>query len=181
MVVCLDLFLRQYKFVLNKVDADGIVLLTAAFPLLTTYTYLHFFPGIVMKSLFLSFALLLGVAFGAAAQMKDRHSERIGSVEPAPERVDAVTRQMSNQLRLSEAQYIRLRAVNKIKLAKADEIQWQYHDDPAGRNAKLMELETQYETECGRILTPTQLSMFQNEQKRDAVPTPPAGNDGGVG
>lgn len=92
-----------------------------------------------------------------------------------------MTRQMSSQLKLSEAQVVRLRAVNKIKLARVDEIKWDYYQDPATRNSKMMELEAQYESECGRILTPTQLSMLQEENKRDAVPTSPTTNDGGVG
>lgn len=116
----------------------------------------------------------------ASAQMKERHAELPGVGTPSAAHVDDVTRQMSNQLQLNEAQYIRLRAANKIKLARLDEIQWQFQDDAAMRDAKLMELESQFETECSRILTPSQLSMYHSEQKRDSVPVP-TGNEGGIG
>lgn len=114
--------------------------------------------------------------------MKETHAELPGMNEPSSIRVDEITRHMSNQLRLNEAQYIKLRAVNKVKLARLDEIQWQYHDDPTRRNALMMELESQYENECSRILTPSQLSVLREEQKRDSVPTQPVNStEGGIG
>ncbi|GGG51196.1 hypothetical protein GCM10011378_29270 [Hymenobacter glacieicola] len=89
---------------------------------------------------------------------------------------------MSAQLHLNEAQFIKLREVNKVKLARLEEIQWQYVEDSQQRTAKIAELEAQYEAECGRILTPSQLSLFREEQKRDSSPTPPANsNEGGLG
>ena len=140
--------------------------------------YLPFF----MKTLFFTLLLLFGLAGGARAQMKETHAELPGINQPSAARVDEVTRQMSNQLRLNEAQYIKLRAINKVKLARLDEIQWQYHDDPTRRNALMMELESQYENECSRILTPSQLSVLREEQKRDTVPAQPANStEGGIG
>lgn len=131
----------------------------------------------------LSLLLLLTVLGTAAqAQMKDRYAERPGIAEPSTARVEDMTRSMSLQLQLNEAQFIQLRAVNKIKLARIEEIQWQYHDDLAERNAKLAELESQYELECSRILTPSQLSLLRNEQNRDIIPTQPTNaSDGGLG
>jgi hypothetical protein len=133
-----------------------------------------------MKSLLSTLFLLAFMATAASAQMKERHAELPGVGAPSAARVDDLTRQMSNQLQLNEAQYIRLRAANKIKLARLDEIQWQFQDDTAMRDAKLMELESQFETECSRILTPSQLSMYHSEQKRDSVPVS-TGNEGGIG
>ncbi|SNC63500.1 hypothetical protein SAMN06265337_0889 [Hymenobacter gelipurpurascens] len=134
-----------------------------------------------MKSLLSTLILLVALSTAASAQMKERHAELPGVGTPSATQVDEATRQMSNQLHLNEAQFIRLRAANKIKLARLDEIQWQYESDAAMRNAKLLELESQFEAECSRILTPSQLSMYQNEQKRDSVPTAPASNEGGIG
>lgn len=126
--------------------------------------------------------LLVSWASVAQAQMKDRYSERPGSAEPAAAQVEKLTRAMSKKLQLNEAQIIQLRAVNKIKLARLEEIQWQYQDDLTQRNARLMELEAQYEQECSRIFTPSQLSLFHEEKQRDAVPAPPPANsDGGLG
>ncbi|GAA3941723.1 hypothetical protein GCM10022406_27010 [Hymenobacter algoricola] len=88
---------------------------------------------------------------------------------------------MCNRLHLNEAQYIRLRAANRIKIARLDEIQWQYRDDLSKQRASISELEAQYEAECSRIMTPSQMSMYQSEQRRDSVPTQPSQNEGGLG
>lgn len=138
----------------------------------------HRFP---MKALVLT-CLLAAFGTAAHAQMKDRYAERPGTAEPSTAQVEDLTRSMSQQLQLNEAQFIQLRAVNKIKLARTEEIQWQYHDNPLERTAKLAELESQYETECSRILTPSQLSLFHNEQHRDVMPAQPTNStDGGLG
>lgn len=134
-----------------------------------------------MKLVLSTLFLLVTLATSANAQMKERHAELPGSDGPSEASVDEATRQISKQLNLNEGQYIRLRAANKTKLARLDEIQWQYQDDAAMRDAKLMELESQFESECSRILTPSQLSMYHDEQKRDAVPSAPANNEGGIG
>ncbi|MCB2410032.1 hypothetical protein [Hymenobacter lucidus] len=133
-----------------------------------------------MKFLLLTFALLLSLSSLATAQRKDKFAEMPGSEEVSESRVADMTRQMCDQLHLNEAQYIRLRAANRIKLARLDEIQWEYKANPAQQHAKIAELEAQYEAECSRILTPSQLSMFRNQQQHDAVPSPPA-NEGGMG
>ncbi|RPD45674.1 hypothetical protein DNI29_16070 [Hymenobacter sediminis] len=135
-----------------------------------------------MKTSVLTLLLVAGMSTISLAQKRDRYAERPGDADISLERVEEVTRQMSSQLRLNEAQFIKLREVNKIKLARLEEIQWQYQEDPQQRNAKLAELEALYEAECGRILTPSQLSLFRDEQKRDMVPTTPANsNEGGLG
>ncbi|MBC8084198.1 MAG: hypothetical protein H7Z21_13410 [Hymenobacter sp.] len=95
--------------------------------------------------------------------------------------MSAITRQMCNELRLNEAQYIRLRTVNQLKLVRLDEISWQYKDDVAEQHVRIGELEAQYEAECRRILTPSQLSLLQSEQRRDAVPTKTDSLEGGLG
>ncbi|GAB3825947.1 hypothetical protein [Hymenobacter jeollabukensis] len=127
----------------------------------------------------LTLALILcGMSAAASAQMKDRIAAMPGG-QPQPVTSAAeLTRQMASRLKLNEAQYIRLRAINQVKLARMDEIQWQHQQDPAERQRLLTELEAQYEQECQRILTPSQISLMRDELKRDAVPTPttPAGN-----
>ncbi|GAA4007569.1 hypothetical protein GCM10022408_19440 [Hymenobacter fastidiosus] len=125
--------------------------------------------------------MLCGLTAGASAQMRDRYAERPGTGDVPVARVEDMTRQMCDRLRLNEAQYIRLRAANQIKAARLDEIQWQHKDDPTRRRALLSELEAQYEAECGRILTPSQLSLYRSEQQRDSVPTQTDPNEGGLG
>lgn len=134
-----------------------------------------------MKCLLLFVVLLFASAGDVTAQRADRHAELPGSTEPDPIRVDELTRQMCNLLRLNEAQYIQLRALNQAKLARLEEISWQYGDDLATQRAQLSELEARYEAECSRIFTPSQLSVYQAEQRRDAVPTKPDPSEGGLG
>ncbi|MBT9392400.1 hypothetical protein KLP40_04425 [Hymenobacter sp. NST-14] len=133
-----------------------------------------------MKAFFFLLTLLVGLSTAAQAQMKDRNAERPGNTDPSAARVEDLTRQMSRQLRLNEAQYIKLRDVNKIKLARTEEITWQFQENTLERDAKLAELQAQYEAECGRILTPSQLSLFRNDQHHETVPVPPA-SEGGLG
>jgi TolA-binding protein len=130
-----------------------------------------------MKVLTLSL-LLSGLASVASAQMKDRVAAVPGNARGPEPTAAEITRQMANRLHLNEAQYIRLRSVNQLKLARMDEIQWQYQQDPALRQQKLQELDAQYEQECQRILTPSQISLMRDELRREAVPTPqdPTGN-----
>ncbi|MBC6990037.1 hypothetical protein [Hymenobacter sp. BT491] len=131
-----------------------------------------------MKSALVTCLFFLGVVGSAAAQRSDRHAELPGTGEPAENRVTSLTRDMSGKLQLNEGQYIKLRNINRIKLAQADEIQWQYRDNSSLRQAKMAELEAQYESECSRILTPTQLSLLRNEQPQDEQPKSDSGENG---
>ena len=124
--------------------------------------------------------LILGLgSFSANAQMSDRLSEHpsMGASSVGKSTRDdavAMTREMTNRLRLNEAQFMKLLPLNRIKLAGLSSINREYKDDAAARAAKVAELEAQFEQECSRILTPTQLSQLQ--QKHDQ-PTPAnAGN-----
>jgi outer membrane lipopolysaccharide assembly protein LptE/RlpB len=133
-----------------------------------------------MKALFVTVLLVTGLHTASSAQKQDRHAELPGASAVSQSRLSEITRQMSNDLRLNEAQYIRLRAVNKIKLARLDEISWQYRSNPIEQQARIGELEAQYEAECSRILSPSQLSALQNDLRHDAVPaTDPL--EGGIG
>jgi hypothetical protein len=134
-----------------------------------------------MKSAVFTLLLLTGLAGTAAAQKQDRHAELPGSDGPSASRVDELTREMCNTLHLNEAQYIRLRAANQIKLTRMEEISWLYKDDVAQEHVKLSELEAQYEDECSRILTPSQLSIYRAEQQKDAVPEKTNPQEGGLG
>jgi hypothetical protein len=134
----------------------------------------------LMKVSLLTLLLVLGVLTSASAQKRDRYAELPGSGEVPAARVAAMTRQMCDRLQLNEAQYIRLKAANRIKLARLEEIQWQYKADPSRVRMLTSELEAQYDAECSRILTPSQLSLLHNEQ-HDSVPTPAQSGEGGLG
>jgi len=134
-----------------------------------------------MKSLVIALFLLVGLTSSAAAQKREHLSELPGFNGPSPLIVEELTRKMANSLHLNEAQYIRLRNTNEAKLIRLDEISWQYKDNEAEYQAKIGELEAQYEIECSRILTPSQLSLFHTEQQRDATPTKAEPQEGGLG
>jgi hypothetical protein len=113
-----------------------------------------------MKSLIFTLFLLGGLAGSAAAQKQEQFIELPGFSGPSPVLVEELTRQMSSSLHLNEVQYIRLRSANEAKLARLDEISWQYQGE-AEQRTKIEELQAEYEAECSRILTPSQLSLFR--------------------
>ncbi|KUG07730.1 hypothetical protein [Solirubrum puertoriconensis] len=133
-----------------------------------------------MKSFYI-IVLLCALACTAHAQMRDPQPES-PSHDPVLVEANNLTRHMSERLRLTESQVVKLRSINHIKLARMDEIQWQYHYDANARKAKLLELEAQYEQECQRILTPSQISLMREEQQqRDSVPADAIPTENGLG
>jgi hypothetical protein len=83
---------------------------------------------------------------------------------------DAATRQMATRLNLNEAQFVRLRAATAARLLKLDEVEWQYEQNSPERQVRIAELEAQYEQERQRILTPSQIVLLRDDERRDAVP-----------
>jgi len=88
---------------------------------------------------------------------------------------------MCRELQLNEAQYIRLRAANTAKLTRLEAIAWQYKDDIDEQQIRIGELEAQYEMECSRILTPSQLSLIHGPQLHDSAPAQANSLEGGLG
>lgn len=93
---------------------------------------------------------------------------------PAPN-VAAQTRETAERLQLNEAQYIRLLHVNRTRQARQQEIELATQTNPARRSTQLAELQGQYEQECSRILSPTQLSQLQQDS---SLPTGVANGNG---
>ncbi|MBF9220460.1 hypothetical protein [Hymenobacter ruricola] len=126
------------------------------------------------------FALLLVVSsFSAHAQMSDRLSEHPTYGKALAKDAENVTREMANRLHLNEGQVLRLLPLNRTKLAGLNSINREYKTDEAARAAKAAELEAQYEQECSRILTPSQLSQLQ--QTNGQPSTAPATTGNGLG
>jgi Spy/CpxP family protein refolding chaperone len=124
------------------------------------------------------------VSFSANAQMADRltehpsmHRVAAGHKVPAEDPV-AVTREMTVRLHLNEGQFLKLLPLNRTKIAGMNSINREYKNDEAVRAAKAAELEAQYEQECSRILTPSQLSQLQQNNQPAAAP---AGTGNGLG
>jgi hypothetical protein len=78
------------------------------------------------------------------------------------------TRAMSNRLHLNEGQYIKIASINRIRVARQAEIERATAQDPSARTAQLEELQMQFEQECARILSPSQLSLMQQDQTQSA-------------
>lgn len=96
----------------------------------------------------------------------------IASAGPGPktsQAVTAMTREMSNRLQLNEGQYIKLYSINRTRFARQQEIEHATASDASARTTQLAELQGQYEQECARILTPSQLSLLQQDQTNPAT------------
>jgi hypothetical protein len=83
--------------------------------------------------------------------------------------ITAMTREMSNHLQLNEGQYIKLYTINRTRLSRQQEIEHATVSDASARTSQLAELQGQYEQECARILTSSQLSMLQQEPTNPAT------------
>ena len=119
-------------------------------------------------------------SLSAQAQMRDRLSEHPATVRKVkPVDAEAMTREMTNRLHLNEGQFLKLLPINRTKLIGLNSINREYKHDEATRSAKTAELEAQYEQECSRILTPSQLSQLQQSNTRPA--TEPGGTGNGLG
>lgn len=130
-------------------------------------------------SLIIAFAL---VSLSARAQMSDRLSEHptakttIAQKSAAEAAAIAETREMTNRLHLNEGQFLKLLPLNRTRLAGMHSIDQQYRTDEPIRAAKSAELEAQFEQECSRILTPSQLSQLQQQSGQPNSTPTNAGN-----
>ena len=131
-----------------------------------------------MKALFLTFFFIASLGSAAQAQKQEHHAERPDGIDQTAVQAEALTRQMTAQLHLNEGQIVRLYKVNSIKVAQADEIQWQHHENPMRMQQALSELQSHYDAECSRILTPTQLSLMRGPQP---APARQPDTEGGLG
>lgn len=79
------------------------------------------------------------------------------------------TREMSNRLHLNEGQYVKLFMLNRTRLTRQQEIEQGTRNDLAARTTQLAELQSQYEQECGRIMSPSQLSQLLQQDASQTV------------
>jgi hypothetical protein len=139
----------------------------------------------MFKIIFTSLTVLLAFSsFSAQAQMSDRLSEHPSFSQATIRKAvsdDAmvVTREMTNRLHLNEGQFLNLLPLNRTKIVGLKSIDREYRTDAATRAAKVAELEAQYEQECSRILTPSQLSQLHHGTEQPATEPSTSGN--GVG
>lgn len=91
-----------------------------------------------------------------------------GSPDPIS-KATTITREMTNRLQLNEGQYVKLYSINRTRLSRQQEIERATTKDASARTAQLAELQEQYEQECARILTPSQLSQLQQDQPQSTT------------
>ena len=135
-----------------------------------------------MSSKFFCLLSVAGLALASTAAQAQVADKAVGApamtVAQGPLSLSAaeLTRDMSFRLKLNEAQYIKLYEVNKTRVNQMARIKRDFSNDESTRSAKMTELDAQYQQECSRILTPSQLSQMQ-----DGKQTPPAQIGNGVG
>ncbi|PSR53562.1 hypothetical protein AHMF7605_08495 [Adhaeribacter arboris] len=83
----------------------------------------------------------------------------------AEKRITLLTRVMATELQLNEAEYIKLRALNRERILKSDEIAAMYSDNPAILASKLKEVETDFDKKFTALLNPVQLAAYKTYQE----------------
>jgi len=83
-----------------------------------------------------------------------------------PQTPTELTREMSARLQLNEGQFVRLLTLNRTRQLRQREIEQATKTDLAARTSQLSELQAQYEQECGRIMSPSQLSQLQQDENQ---------------
>jgi hypothetical protein len=90
------------------------------------------------------------------------------------ETATAMTREMSNRLHLNEGQFVKLFSLNRTRLTRQQEIEQGTKNDATARTTQLAELQSQYDQECARILSASQLSQLLQQDTNSTT-------DGGNG
>ena len=106
-----------------------------------------------MKKLFLSFILV--VFYCGVGQAQDIPSA-------ADKRITLLTRVMATELQLNEAEFIKLRSLNRERILKSDEIAVLYSSDSTVMAAKIKEVEENFDKQFSAILNPVQLAAYTN-------------------
>jgi len=86
------------------------------------------------------------------------HAQAIQAAGPGtPTAATELTRAMSTRLQLNEGQYVRLLRINRARQLQQQAIEQATIGNEPVRATRLAELQAQYEQECGRVLSPSQL------------------------
>ncbi len=79
------------------------------------------------------------------------------------------TREMSARLQLNEGQFVKLLTLNRTRQTRQREIEQTTRNDASARSSQFAELQAQYEQECGRIMSPSQLSQLQQDESQSTT------------
>ena len=72
------------------------------------------------------------------------------------------TRALANTLLLNEAEYIQLKALNRERLLKLEEIALTFSNDAVTREARMQEVENKFTKKMRKFLTPSQMQALAN-------------------
>ncbi len=103
-----------------------------------------------MKKLLFTAAFMLTLSGAAFAQSGSDLDARVAST----------TRDMSVKLGLNEFEYVKLKNINREKMAKADEISNTFKNDAAMRDQKLAELQNNYDNQLRSFLNNKQMEAY---------------------
>ncbi|MDB5262845.1 MAG: hypothetical protein JWQ14_2126 [Adhaeribacter sp.] len=109
-----------------------------------------------MKKSLLSLILIFMFAFSTKAQSIKAQDVS----DSAEKRIALITRVMTAELGLNESEYIRLKALNRERIVKGDEIAEYYSNNPDIKAAKLQELENNFDKKFRNMLNPSQLAAY---------------------
>lgn len=80
----------------------------------------------------------------------------------AEARCTELTRKMARELRLNEPEYIKLKALNRERMARTDMAMRQYSDDERLLKQQLTKIASAYEQQLITFLKPDQLQAYGN-------------------
>ena len=104
-----------------------------------------------MKQFLLSLFFIILFSYSAEAQQISDSAEK---------RIALITRVMAAELGLNESEYIRLKAFNRERIVKGDQIAEFYANNPEMKTKKLLELEANFDSKFKAMLNPSQLAAY---------------------
>jgi len=110
-----------------------------------------------MKKLILSLSFFFCLLLTASAQDISSSAEK---------RISLLTRVMATELGLNESEYLRLKAMNRERVVKADELAELYSANPEVLNKKIYELEVSFDKKFTAMLNPSQLASYTQYKHR---------------
>ncbi|WP_181304712.1 hypothetical protein [Rufibacter sp. XAAS-G3-1] len=106
-----------------------------------------------MKNFTLTLCFVFALVMNVVAQN--------GPANPALEKTThSVTRLMMQSIGLNESEYIQVKALNHARLTKAAEVAKMYSNDAAARDARLQEIDTNFENDLFKVLNSRQVEAY---------------------
>jgi hypothetical protein len=107
-----------------------------------------------MKKFTYSLALFLVMSASVFA------TDRAKPAADAQTRASQITRMMVDELRLNEAEYIRLRTLNVDRLLQVEEVAFLYKNDLLIKDTKLKEVEENFDRQLQAVLSASQMKAY---------------------